>query len=58
MNLYKGTESNSPYKVLGNTPDESSKYPGDNEKWKNGDNFDKNVEAKKHRAEIEEMIAK
>ena len=47
-----------PYKVLGNTPDESSKYPGDDEKWKNGDNFDKNVEAKKHRAEIEEMIAK
>ena len=46
-----------PYKVLGNTPDESSKYPGDDEKWKNGDNFDKNVEAKKHRAEIEEMIA-
>ena len=42
---------------LGNTPDESSKYPGDDEKWKNGDNFDKNVEAKKHRAEIEEMIA-
>ena len=35
-----------PYKVLGNTPDESSKYPGDDEKWKNGDNFDKNVEAK------------
>ncbi len=43
MNLYKGAESNSPYKVLGNTPDESSKYPGDDEKWKNGDNFDKNV---------------
>ena len=58
MNLYKGAESNSSYKVLGNTPDESSKYPGDDEKWKNGDNFDKNVEAKKHRAEIEEMIAK
>ena len=58
MNLYKGAESNSSYKVFGNTPDESSKYPGDDEKWKNGDNFDKNVEAKKNRAEIEEMIAK
>ena len=57
MNLYKGAESNSPYKVLGNTPDESSKYPGDKAKNDNGKIFDGNVDARNHRAEVERMIS-
>ena len=47
-----------PYKVLGNTPDESSKYPGEDAKAQNGNNFKENIDAQKNRAEIEEMIAK
>ena len=46
-----------PYKVLGNTPDESSKYPGEDAKAQNGNNFKENIDAQNHRAEIEEMIA-
>jgi len=46
-----------PYKVLGNTPDESSKYPGEDVKAQNGNNFKENIDAQNHRAEIEEMIA-
>ena len=46
-----------PYKVWGNTPDESSKYPGDDAKTQNGQNFNNNIDAQNHRAEVEEMIA-
>ena len=46
-----------PYKVLGNTPDESSKYPGDKAKNDNGKIFDGNVDARNHRAEVERMIS-
>ena len=46
-----------PYKVLGNTPDESSKYPGDKAKNDNGKIFDGNVDAQNHRAEVERMIS-
>ena len=34
-----------PYKVLGNTPDESSKYPGEDVKAQNGNNFKENIDA-------------
>ena len=39
-----------PYKVLGNTPDESSKYPGEDAKAQNGNNFKENIDAQNHRA--------
>ena len=42
---------------LGNTPDESSKYPGDKAKNDNGKIFDGNVDARNHRAEVERMIS-
>ena len=46
-----------PYKVLGNTPDESSKYPGDDEKDDNKDRYDGNSDAQDYRAEVERMIS-
>lgn len=45
-----------PYKDYGNTRDESSKYPGDTEKEKNGDRYNSNVSAQAHRAEVEERL--
>ena len=46
-----------PYKVLGNTPDESSKYPGDDAKDDNKDRYDGNSDAQDYRAEVERMIS-
>ena len=46
-----------PYKVFGNTPDESSKYPGDDAKDDNKDRYDGNSDAQDYRAEVERMIS-
>ena len=45
-----------PYKAYGNTPDESSKYPGDTAKEQNGDRFNANASAQNHRTNVERRL--
>ena len=45
-----------PYKAYCNTPDESSKYPGDTAKEQNGDRFNANASAQNHRTNVERRL--
>ena len=45
-----------PYKNYGNTPDESSRYLGDDAKRENKERFNNNEDAQSHRAKIEKEL--
>ena len=45
-----------PYKEFGNTPDKSSKYPGDTAKEENGNRYNANKKAQEHRADVERRL--